>query len=288
MLDADLGELDFLGWIPDGEHDEFDPARILDVKTGAEAHDSLTALVEAGHTLVWHRWQKRLARKVWGVTVRILPLKAGRAPMDSAMHFGIKVRASQKFALRIDRDEYARINKTSSLPRWPRDANPELWDSVDGNYEDSNHRIYTDEWCAENQARALENYDLNMAHFAALDPGEFEAALQHTVNSRRGMTEVTDLTKWDGVQGLYIMVLDDHRQVYIGATDHPHGIMARIRQHWAGGSSSTGSSGGPSKHRSCRSTASARWTRLASSPRRPTTRSVARTSSWRQCPPSSP
>jgi hypothetical protein len=45
------------------------------------------------------------------------------------------------------------------------------------------------------------------------------------------MVEVTDLTQWDGVPGLYIMVLDEYRQVYVGATSESVGVAKRIRQH---------------------------------------------------------
>ncbi len=84
------------------------------------------------------------------------------------------------------------------------------------------------------QTQALTNFDINMAHFASLDPGEFEAALQRAVKSQRGMVEVTDLMKWDGVAGLYIMVLDEYRQAYVGATAASVGILKRIKQHWTG------------------------------------------------------
>jgi len=286
VLDADPDELTFFGYVPEGAQDQFDPSRIFDVEIGYEAHDSLTALVEAGHTLVWHRWQQRHGGNVWGATVRSASSKALRAPMDSALHFGIKVRASQKYGLRIDRGQYARINKTSSLLRWPRDANPELWDSVDGNYEDSEHRIYTDEWCAENQAQALENYDLNMAHFASLDPAEFEQALQHTVKSA-DMGEVTDLAHWDRINGLYVMVLDEFQQVYVGAAQNVGGIMKRVRQHWSGRKQFDRLLGDPSRRRSSRSTASAHSTPRASSPCNRSSRSARSTSSWIRCPPSS-
>ncbi|WP_230100450.1 hypothetical protein [Microbacterium sp. Bi98] len=46
------------------------------------------------------------------------------------------------------------------------------------------------------------------------------------------MVEVTDLTKWDGVPGLYIMVLDEFAQVYVGVANSSTGIAKRIRQHW--------------------------------------------------------
>lgn len=236
VMDADPWELNAFGRIPEGEHSEFDPARIFNVEIGAEANASLQALVDSGHRLVWHRWQPRPPRKVWGATVTVQRSSAstGAGTPTSAVHFGIPVRATRGLGLRMTRDTYARINKRSSLPRWSRESDPELWDKFDQFYEDPEHRIYTDAWCEEMQAQALANFDLNMAHFASLAPGEFEAALQSAVASQRGMVEVTDLRKWDGVAGLYIMVLDEYRQAYVGATDASVGVLKRIKQHWTG------------------------------------------------------
>src|SRR5690554_4814310 len=58
VLEADPGELDFFGRIPNDERHEFDPARILNVEIGVTANESLTALLTAGHELRWHRWQR--------------------------------------------------------------------------------------------------------------------------------------------------------------------------------------------------------------------------------------
>ena len=44
---------------------------------------------------------------------------------------------------------------------------------------------------------------------------------------------MTDLNKWEGKQGLYVMVLDEFKQAYIGVTSSDGGIKARIRQHWS-------------------------------------------------------
>ncbi|MFB7252506.1 hypothetical protein [Microbacterium sp. NPDC056234] len=234
VRDADPWELNQQSLIPEGEHLEFDPARIIDVSIGADANATLHALVDSGHTLIWHRWQTRLARKIWGVAVAIPPRGGRRPTIESAEHFGLKVRGSRDLGLRMTRETYARINKRSSSPRWRRDDNPELWDALDDIYEDPEHRILTDDWCAAHQQQALANVDLNMAHFASLDQREFEQALQYAVSGRQKLTEVTDLTQWDGVPGLYIMVLDEYHQAYVGATNHPGGIMARIKQHWTG------------------------------------------------------
>ncbi len=236
VIDADPWELETLGRIPEGEQDEFDPSRIFNVEIGAEANASLQALVDGGHTLVWHRWQPRPGRGIWGVPVKVPPRRvqrAGASTSESAVHFGIPVRATRGLSLRMTRDTYARINKRSST-YLPREVDPKLWDATHDLYDDPDHRIYTDEFCATMQERVLANFDLNMAHFASLDHGEFDAALQRAVASQPRMVEVTDLTEWDSVPGLYIMVLDEYRQAYVGATDASVGILKRIKQHWTG------------------------------------------------------
>lgn len=71
VLDADPSELDFFDRVPDNERDDFDRARIINVEIGADAFASLTALVDAGHELWWHRWQSEANHNgVWGVEVR--------------------------------------------------------------------------------------------------------------------------------------------------------------------------------------------------------------------------
>lgn len=235
VRDADPWELDQLSIIPEGEHLEFDPARILNIDVGADANASLQMLVDSGHVLFWHPWHPRPVRKIWGVAVSSRRARReGTGPVESALHFGLKIRGSRELGLRMTRDTYARINNRSSLERFDREVDPELWDAIDHRYVDTDHRIYTDEWCAVLQKLALANYDLNMTHFASLDHAEFDAALQFAVASQKGMTEVTDLTKRDGVAGLYIMVLDEYRQAYVGATDASVGIQKRIKQHWTG------------------------------------------------------
>lgn len=228
-----------------------DAERILNVGFGQAAHGALTTLVDAGHDLTWHRLQRKTAKKAWGVPVRVwhaaqprtlgsaAPIdreswpRSQRPSIESAIHFELKVRGSRQLGLRMSRETYARINKRSSF-YWHREDDPALWDRISYRFEDDDHRFYTDEWCTQLQERALANFDLNIAHFASLDRDEFEIALQTAVSSQRGMTEVTDLTEWNGKPGLYIMVLDDYAQVYVGATNHVGGVTTRIRQHWTG------------------------------------------------------
>lgn len=157
---------------------------------------------------------------------------AGMHTPTSAVHFGLNVRAGGKHGLRIDRSTYAIINKRSST-YVSRERFPQLWEAVADSYEDEDHRILTDEWCAAQQKRALENFDLNMQYFASLDRDEFNEAIDKSVTSRRKMREVTDLNDWDDVPGVYVMVLDDFRQVYVGVTTARGGIKKRISRHWS-------------------------------------------------------
>lgn len=147
-------------------------------------------------------------------------------------HFGVNVKAGPKNGLRLERGQYARINKRNST--WvEREIDPERWDATASIYEDEDHRFYTDEWCERWQARALENFDLNMAFFAQLDSIAFEEAVAAAVKSVRSMREVVDLNKWDGKAGVYLMVLDEYKQVYVGTAGESTGIMKRIRKHWS-------------------------------------------------------
>jgi hypothetical protein len=156
----------------------------------------------------------------------------GREPALAAKHFGVTVRSGSKHGLHIDRETYALINKRSST-HLPREMNPALWDALAKYYEDEDHRIHTDEWCSAHQARALDNFDLNMAYFESLDQSEFDRGVSEIVTSQARMVEVTDLNEWEGKAGLYVMVLDDHRQAYVGITNSSGGVKTRIRQHWS-------------------------------------------------------
>ncbi|HRN28193.1 MAG TPA: hypothetical protein PK781_09080 [Terrimesophilobacter sp.] len=70
VLEAVPWELDFFGVIPAGERHEFDPARILNVEIGYEASEFLNALLDAGHELRWHPWQRDVNRAdAWGVPI---------------------------------------------------------------------------------------------------------------------------------------------------------------------------------------------------------------------------
>jgi len=148
-------------------------------------------------------------------------------------HFGVTVKPGSKYGLNISRQTYATINKRNS--RFvPREADPELWERESTIFEDPGHLFYTDQWCEKHQRKALENFDINMDKFSALDPEEFEKHLNQVLSAYPKMIEVTNLNEWDGVSALYIMVLDRFLQAYIGIASGKRGLKGRIRDHWSG------------------------------------------------------
>ncbi|WP_285117308.1 GIY-YIG nuclease family protein [Leifsonia sp. fls2-241-R2A-40a] len=145
-------------------------------------------------------------------------------------HFGERIRRG-KYGFRLTRDTYAIVNKKPSVYFSREEMSPAQWEALSSIYEHEDHRILSDEFCARNRAQALENFDLNMASFAQIAQADFEAALSTMLERNRSLKPVSDLRKWDGAQGLYVMVLDEYQQCYIGqSTD----IRRRLKAHWAG------------------------------------------------------
>lgn len=157
--------------------------------------------------------------------------RSGRRTAEAATHFGVRVQRGSKNGLRLVREEYARINKRSSF-HVPRELHPAYWDARAGDFDDDEHRFYTDEWCEHQREEALENFDLNIAFMRSLDAAEFEEIVTEHVASRLNMRPVYDLNEWDHKPGIYVMVLDDYRQVYVGTTSASVGVKERVRQHW--------------------------------------------------------
>lgn len=153
--------------------------------------------------------------------------QAARLPVH---HFGERLRAS-KYGYRLVRDQYAVPNKTNST--WePRELRGDaLWAAHAWMYEDEDHRIYSDEFCDLQREAALENFDLNMAFFRQLSGRDFLEALNSFVGSYSRLQPVTELAALDGVEGVYVMVLDRYKQVYIGQASD---MRLRIKRHWAG------------------------------------------------------
>jgi hypothetical protein len=146
-------------------------------------------------------------------------------------HFGELVRTG-KYGHRLTREMYAHVNKTSST-RAPREMySDELWASLAWAYEDEGHTRLSEEFCRRQRDAALANFDLNMAFFAQIPQADFEAALTEMLAKNKRLRPVTDLKTLDGEWGVYVLVLDEYRQAYIGQSSWD--MRKRIKKHWSG------------------------------------------------------
>lgn len=136
-------------------------------------------------------------------------------------HFGIKLLNKGK-SFRLIKEEFAIIDTKPSF-------NFSHGLAKKNAYIDEKGSAYREEWCEAYRELCLKNFDLNMEYFSMLDKAEFENALTAFLKRYHGFEEVKDMNKYSEIEGYYIMVLDDYRQVYIGKTDN---IKKRIMQHW--------------------------------------------------------
>lgn len=137
-------------------------------------------------------------------------------------HFGVKlVNRGKSFIL--TRDEFALISTKPSLPYFESLAERKA-------YADEQGSAYSESWCAEYRELCLKNFDLNMEYFSKLDKTAFDAALSSFLSKYKQFAEVTSLNDFSGVEGFYIMVFDEYKQVYIGKTED---IKKRIMKHWS-------------------------------------------------------
>lgn len=158
------------------------------------------------------------------------------------MHFGVLIDSNKKY-LKINREEYAKIDKKNhSLSVSKREykkmkayenSNDEFLKEMAKYYfsmfEDETLTTYTDEYCTEHQKKCLINYDLNMKFFSKIKDSEFKEMLLKLKNKFKGLEEITDLSVYDKKCGIYILILDEYKQIYIGESQD---IKKRIIQHW--------------------------------------------------------
>lgn len=125
------------------------------------------------------------------------------------LHFGVSLR-DRPDGLVLTRENYVRISKDNTITAV---AEP-----------------YSDAWCKKQEIAAYANFDLNMRYFASLDRDEFSKVIEKFLKKQKRFVAVTDLNVYEGVEGYYIMVLDQYCQVYIGTSNN---IKRRILQHWS-------------------------------------------------------
>jgi len=144
-------------------------------------------------------------------------------------HFGIKTKNERLY---ITRDEYAIIDKKvhNKLPNFILEdykKNPEKRQKY---YDNEDCTIYSDSWCEKHRADCLVNFDYNMNYFNNLNWEKFDKKLNKLVKSSKKIIEVKDLKEYLNVSGVYILVLDKYKQIYIGLSTN---IAKRIQSHWS-------------------------------------------------------
>lgn len=164
----------------------------------------------------------------------------------STIHFGILISSNKKY-LKINRIDYAKIDKKNhSLSSSKREyekmkiykqLNDTFFQKISKFYfdnylnvfEDETLATYTDKYCIEHQKDCLINYDLNMNFFDKIKYSDFEKMLSKLRNKFKKLKEIKDLSNYEKKEGLYILILDEYKQIYIGISKD---IKKRILQHW--------------------------------------------------------
>ena len=92
---------------------------------------------------------------------------------------------------------------------------------------------YTDKKCKYLQEIALENFDYNMKYFKSLNAEKFNTEIDDFIKNHPKFEIVQDLREYKTTAGIYIMILDEYKQVYIGITRGKTGVKGRIQAHWS-------------------------------------------------------
>ena len=147
---------------------------------------------------------------------------------EKIQYFGVWINRSDRN--KLTRDNYAIIDKHSSIwtPGTPlRYADSEKRKKY---FEDEECKIYNDAYCQIHQEKCLINFDKNMEFFKQISKDEFENSLQKLISSNQNIKQVFDLNDCKQMCGIYIIVLDEYKQVYIGQSED---IKRRIMHHWS-------------------------------------------------------
>lgn len=170
----------------------------------------------------------------------------GKCQLEKIIHFGVLINSDKKY-LKINRKDYAKIDKKNHslsiskkqhekmklykhsdkefLQKWSK----EYFNNYLNVFEDETLTTYTDKCCIEHQKNCLINYDLNMNFFNKIKYIDFEKMISKLRKKFKRLEEVRDLANYGGKGGIYILILDEYKQIYIGKSNN---IKKRILEHW--------------------------------------------------------
>ena len=160
--------------------------------------------------------------------------------MKNIIHFNTKIKASDKN--KLTRENYCvpsnelhyETKKTIKYAqeffkqnnKYPLHI-PEYYYAIPNDvFADNEH--YTNQWVENHYKVCMENFDLNMNFLNSLEDAPFQKYLSAFCKKNR-FKEIFDLKEVSGESGLYILVLDEYKQVYIGKSVD---VKKRILRHW--------------------------------------------------------
>ena len=94
--------------------------------------------------------------------------------------------------------------------------------------EDGTLRL-SDEFCKKYQEACLMVYDANIDFFKKLNKRDFIEKIDNILYENREYIKITNLNEYKGKSGIYIMILDEYKQIYVGQSKD---IRRRILTHW--------------------------------------------------------
>ena len=152
------------------------------------------------------------------------------------MHFGVWLDKT-KTRLNLTRDNFAEIDKENYTKVPAQQEILENWDEWKKQKDElqfdelttricppglkfekkDNKLVLSDEYCKKYQEICLENYDLNMKFISKLDKTDFNKFVS-TITKKYKMKEIKDLNECKNSTGIYLAILDEFKQLYIGQT----------------------------------------------------------------------
>lgn len=164
------------------------------------------------------------------------------------LYFGIWLDKT-KVRLHLTRENFAEIDKESYTKVGNQSEILERWDEIEKQKEklkfnelftlscppalkfekEGNKLVLSDEYCKRYQAMCLQNYDLTMKFINNLDKNEFIDTIDKLVK-KYNMIEINNLNECQNKTGIYMAILDEFKQLYIGQTTRD--LKDRILNHW--------------------------------------------------------
>lgn len=190
----------------------------------------LCELEEKSYKL-WCEYEEKKIKKRKSTQQKLAKSKDVKYKNDSTKikHFGVWFENDEN--VRISRNTYAIIDKKvyqkpSPTMRRFYNKNPLIHALI---YEDFDCTTYNDTWCEQHRQDCLENFDLNLNFCSQIEDKDFEKALSDLLKKEKDIKQIFDLYECDRIEGVYILVLDKYKQLYIGQSKD---IKKRILQHW--------------------------------------------------------